>query len=395
MTTSRRDLLRASAALGVAHALPREAAASLPEGTPSSPAADWSRAVAVNDFETLAKQHIPYPAWEYIQSGAADEITLRWNREALDRIALAPRVLRDVRQIDTRTELFGQKMDFPVLIAPSALHKNVHPEGELATARGAGTSAATLVLSTLSSYSVEDVKQAASRPVWFQLYVQKDRGFTRHLIQRAEAAGCTALCITVDTPTAGARWRSQRAGFEFPPNSQMPNLTGLSAKWNLPIQRERNAFQPIAPDELTWKDIESLQSIAKVPVVLKGILNPEDALLAAQQGVAGIIVSNHGARNLDTAPATIDALPRVADKVAGRLTVLMDGGIRRGTDVLKALALGAQAVLIGRPVLYGLSVGGAEGVARVVNILRAELEMAMALTGVSSLPQIDRRLLWS
>jgi 4-hydroxymandelate oxidase len=304
-------------------------------------------------------------------------------------------VLRDVSHVDTSTQVLGHKLAYPIMLAPSALHTLAHPEGEVATARGAGNANAAMVLSTMSSYSVEDVTKAASQPVWFQLYVQADRGFTKHLVQRAEAAGCKALCVTVDTPVNGARNRTSRANFNFPPLAKMPNLADMPTGATLEIHREADVFKGILPDVLTWKDIEWIQSFAKVPVLLKGIMNPEDAVIAQKQGVAGILVSNHGARNLDTIPATIDALPRVTDKLSSGMLVLMDGGVRRGTDVLKALALGAQAVLIGRPVFYGLSVAGAEGVTRMLNILRGEFEMAMALVGAAKLSEIDRSVIWS
>jgi 4-hydroxymandelate oxidase len=307
---------------------------------------------------------------------------------------LDARVLRDTGKLDTSLELLGQKLAYPVMLAPSALHSLAHPEGEIATATGAGKADAAMVLSTMSSRSVEDVNKAASQPVWFQLYVQADRGFTKHLVQRAEAAGCKALVVTVDTPTTGPRNRSQRSGFDFPPNSKMANLADMPVDRHVHIHREKDLFASILPESLTWKDIEWIQSFARVPVLLKGVLHPDDAEIAVKQGIAGIVVSNHGARNLDTAPATIEALPRVTDKVGGRMLVLMDGGVRRGTDVLKALALGANAVLIGRPVFYGLAVAGAAGVTRTLNILRSELEMAMALTGVAKLSQIDRSVLW-
>jgi 4-hydroxymandelate oxidase len=400
MKTTRREALTlgagalaASAALS-SEVMASEAAAAKTATTPSSTVPP--NVVCLADFEQAASKRIPHPAWEYIQSGAADEITLRRNREAFEHITLDPRVLRDSGKLDTSLELLGHKLAYPVLLAPSALHSLAHPEGEIATATGAGKADAAMVLSTMSSRSVEDVNKAASQPVWFQLYVQADRGFTKHLVQRAEDAGCKALCVTVDTPTTGARNRSQRSGFDFPDNSKMPNLADMprAKDEHIHIHREQDLFASLLPESLTWKDIEWIQSFARVPVLLKGVLHPEDAEIAVKQGIAGVIVSNHGARNLDTAPATIEALPRVTDKVAGRMLVLMDGGVRRGTDVLKALALGANAVLIGRPVFYGLAVAGAAGVTRTLNILRTELEMAMALTGVSKLSQIDRSVLW-
>jgi 4-hydroxymandelate oxidase len=224
---------------------------------------------------------------------------------------------------------------------------------------------------------VEDIAKAAVGPVWFQLYVQRDRGFTRDVVQRAEGAGCSTLCVSIDSPTHGVRNREQRSRGELP-ERPLPNLQG------------KDYLDPT----VTWKDIEWLQSFAKTPVLLKGILNPDDAAIAVKAGVSGIMVSNHGGRNLDTVPATITALPLVADKVAGRIPVIVDGGIRRGTDVLKALALGATAVGIGRPYLYGLGIAGAEGVTRVVEILRKEFELAMMLTGRPTLASIDRSVIW-
>ncbi len=360
----------------------------------SAPPADLNELVSLFDFEPVARRRMSHMEWEYVNSAAADEITVRWNREAFDRIRLNPHVLNDVSRLETRVTLFGQELEFPILLAPSALHRLAHPEGERATARGAGRAQAAMVLSTMSTVAVEEVVKSASQPVWFQLYVQSDRGFTRHLIERAEAAGCRALCVTVDTPVDGARNRQQRAHFHLPPGIEMVHLKGLSTRNAGNPRTEADAFAALLTDKLTWKDIEWMLSFAKVPVLLKGILNPEDAAIAANAGVAGIIVSNHGARNLDTVPATIDALPRVMDRVGDRLTVLMDGGVRRGTDVLKALALGARAVLIGRPVLYGLAAGGEHGVARVLNILRSEFEMAMALTGRPTLKSLDRTVIW-
>ncbi len=334
-------------------------------------------------------------AWEYINSGAADEITLRWNRDALDQIRLNPSVLHELPAIDTRCKVLGQQMDFPVLLAPTALHKLAHPDGELATAKGAHAGGATMVLSTMASQSLEDVRHAVDGPMWFQLYVQRDRGFTRELVQRAKAAGYKALVVTVDTPIEGARNRQQRANFHLPPGVELVNLRGLRLDSGKAAGTERDVFRNILPDALSWKDIAWLQSLSDLPVVLKGVLNPNDAEQAAKSGVAGIIVSNHGARNLDTVPATIQALPRVADRVKGRISILVDGGIRRGTDILKAIALGADATLIGRPVFYGLAVNGADGVRDILGILRHELVMAMALCGRKDLAALDRSVIWS
>ncbi len=320
--------------------------------------------LSVFDYERLAQAKISHGAWERISGGAADEITLRSNREAFDRIRLRPRVLVDVSRIDTSMRLLGEVLAFPILLAPVGAQCFVHPEGDLESARGAGRAGALIVISSSASLPVEEVMQAANGPAWFQLYVQRDRDFTRELVQRAEAAGCRALCVTVDSPNHGVRNREYRAKGELP-ERPLPNLRG------------KDYLDP----SVTWKDIDWLRSFAKTPVLLKGVLDPHDAAKAVAAGVDGIVVSNHGGRNLDTALATIEALPAIVECVARRIPVLLDGGIRRGTDVLKALALGADAVLIGRPYLWGLAVDGSTGVAQVVEILRKELEIAMALCG--------------
>ena len=378
MTITRRKLLLSAGALAGASALPFEAGlfrAAAQQATTDATAGMFS----LSDFEQGARKTLSPIAYEFVASGAADELTLRWNRESLDKIRLRPRVLVDVSKLDTRVTLFGQELPFPILLAPTALHRLYHAEGELATARGASAAMATYVVSSYTTTPIEEIARTATQPLWFQLYVQPDRGFTKDVVQRAEAAGCRALCVTVDLPVIGIRNRQQRIGFKVPPGLKVPYL--MSSQ--------------LQATPITWKDIDWLRSFARVPVLLKGILNPDDADLAARNGVSGIMVSNHGARDLDTTPATIDVLPHIAQKVAGRIPILMDGGIRRGTDVLKALSLGANAVLIGRSYCYGLGVAGAEGVSRVVNILRGEFEAAMALTGRPSIKSIDRSVLWS
>jgi 4-hydroxymandelate oxidase len=357
---------------------------------------DESMLVSLGDFEAAAERRVSHEVWEYFNGGAADELTLRWNREAYEKVRLRPRVLVDVSTIDTRVRLFGHELQHPILLAPAADQRMVHPEGELATARGAGRAASPFVVSSFSNTTIEDVATAATEPLWFQLYVQRDRGFTREAIGRAVAAGCGALCITVDTPTFGARNRQARARYELRPGLVRPHLprSGRPAGERDVASSGLQLFPDWVEPALTWRDVACIRSCADVPVLLKGVLNPDDAARAVEEGIAGIIVSNHGARNLDTVPATLDALPGVVAKVAGRIPVLVDGGIRRGTDVVKALALGATAVLIGRPYLWGLAMGGADGVARVVEILRHELEMAMGLLGRPTLPDIDRSVLW-
>lgn len=379
MAITRRELLVSASALAGASALSLEAGLLRAEAGQTT--ADTTAGMfSLSDFEEGARNKMSPMAYEYVASGAADELTLRWNRESFDQIRLRPRVLVDVSKLNTRVTLFGQELPFPILLAPTAYHRLYHAEGELATARGAGAAAATYVVSSYTTTPIEEIARVATQPLWFQLYIQPDRGFTKEVVQRAEAAGCRALCVTVDVPVVGARNRTQRAEFKLPPDLKAPYLM---------------SSQPLAGVPVTWKEIDWLRAFARVPVLLKGILNPDDADLAVKSGVSGIMVSNHGARDLDTTPATIEALPPVVEKVGGRVPVLMDGGIRRGTDVLKALALGANAVLIGRPYCYGLGVAGAEGVSRVVNILRSEFEAAMALTGRPTIKSIDRSVLWS
>jgi 4-hydroxymandelate oxidase len=352
-------------------------------------------AVSLADFEALARERISQMAYEYISGGAGDEITLKWNEQAFQKIRLRQKILVDVSDIDTRSNLFGEAFPFPILLAPAAYHCLLHAEGELATARGASAANATFIVSTMATICIEEIAAVSTTPLWFQLYVQPDRGFTKSLVQRAEAAGCGALCVTVDTPVIGTRNREMRLKFALPEGMDRPHLRGLAMNPELAHRpREGEIYSSTLDPKLSWKDIEWMLSFARVPVILKGVTNPDDAETAIKAGVSGLIVSNHGARNLDTTPATIEVLPQIAARVGGRIPVLMDGGIRRGTDVLKAMALGANAVLIGRPYLYGLGAAGAEGVTRVINILRAEFEMAMALTGKTSIADINSSVLW-
>jgi 4-hydroxymandelate oxidase len=351
-------------------------------------------AICLADFEPLAKAKMPAMAWEYVTAGAGDEITVRWNQEAYQRIRLKPRVLVDVSKLDTRVTLFGEEHAFPILLAPTAAQKLMHADGELATARGAGATGTAMVLSCFAGTSLEEVAAVAKSPLWFQLYVQPDHGFTRALVQRAEAAGYRALCLTVDTPITGARNRETRAAVKQPAMPNLKGFTGAGGEDRLHTG-SLEVFSSVLDAALSWKDVEWLRSVSKIPLVLKGVMNPDDADRAAKSGVAGIIVSNHGGRNLDTLPPTIEALPQVVDKVAGRMPVFVDGGIRRGTDVLKALALGANAVFIGRPYLYGLGAAGEAGVTQVIRILQREFQMAMALTGRTNVGSIDRSVIWT
>jgi 4-hydroxymandelate oxidase len=292
--------------------------------------------------------------------------------------------------------LLGDVFDHPILLAPIAYHRMAHPEGELATVLGASALKAGMVLSTHASTLLEEVAAAAHTPLWFQLHLQPDRGFTRELLQRVAAAGYRAIVLTVDAPLKGLRNREYRASFALPSGVEAVNMRGVKSLTPVVARAGEPSvyFGPHLDAAPTWKDVAWLREQTDLPILIKGVLHPDDASLAIQHGAAGLIVSNHGGRTLDTLPATVEVLPAIVDRVAGEIPVLLDGGIRRGTDILKAVALGARAVLIGRPYIYGLATAGAVGVAHVINILRAELEMAMALTGRATLDQVDRTVLW-
>jgi len=349
--------------------------------------------LTVRDYEKAARAALSPMAWDYYRSGADAERTLRENVRAYRRWEIHYRVLVDVSRLSLGKTLLGAPISMPILVAPTAYHKLAHPEGELATARAAARAGTIYTLSTLATTSIEDVAKASSGPRWFQLYVHKDRALTRELVERAEAASYQAIVLTVDTPVLGRRLRDVRNGFALPPGLVMANLTGA----NLGPEASGSALQRYIASRhdasLGWQDVEWLRGITRLPVLLKGIVRPDDTLRGIDAGAAGIIVSNHGARQLDFAPATLDVLPRVVDAAAGAVPVLVDGGIRFGTDVLKALALGASAVMLGRPILWGLATAGEEGVFRVLELLRDELSRAMALAGCPSLDALDRSLL--
>src|SRR5262245_5970672 len=323
-------------------------------------------------------------AWDYYASGADDEQCVRRNCEAFQQIALHYRVLVDVARRDLSTTVLGHRIALPIAVAPTAFHRLAHPDGELATVRGAGDAGTIFVLSTLSNTRVEDVVAAASGPVWFQLYIYRDRGATEALVRRVEAAGCRALVVTVDAPLLGRRERDVRNRFALPPELGIENL--LAAGYARVPAAEADSglaayFAELLDPALTWDAIDWLRSITSLPVLVKGIVRADDAVRAIERGAAGVVVSNHGGRQLDASPATIEVLPRIADALGGRGELLLDGGVRRGADVIKALALGARAVLVGRPVLWGLAANGRDGVADVLATLRRELDLAMALCG--------------
>lgn len=350
----------------------------------------------LHDLEPLAKETLPGPIFDFIAGGAEDEITLRANRAAFEAITFRPRVLVDVSSVDPSTTVLGQALPFPVMLAPVAMHKLAHPHGEAATARAAKSAGTVMILSTMSSVSIEDVAAAADGPKWFQLYCYTEKGVTERLVKRAEAAGFRALCITVDVPRLGRRERDLRHVLEFPPDVIPQNFVQEIDMSSIPLKSQGSVISAYAASlmdqALTWDTIGWLKSITSMPVIVKGILTPEDALLAADHGASAIVVSNHGGRQLDSSPATVAVLPEIVDAVGSRLDVIVDGGVRRGTDVLKALALGARAVLIGRPYIWGLAVNGEAGVAQVLSLLSIELEWAMALCGVTSVDQVTRRL---
>ncbi len=350
---------------------------------------------AVSDYEPYARRRLDDNAWTYLHSGSADELTFRWNREAFDRLRLNARVLGQVTGGHTRLALFGQTWEHPIFLAPVAHQGLFHPEGELATVLGAGALQAGMTVSTLASRSLEDIAAQAEIPLWFQLYIQPDRGFTRHLVERAEAAGYQALVVTVDAPIFGLRNREQRAGFHLPAGVEPVNLRGMvppPAPALTPGQSM--VFDGIMASAPSWDDIAWLKSLTRLPLILKGITHPADARQAAQLGVDGLIVSNHGGRSLDTLPASLEALPGIVQALEGRLPVLLDGGIRRGSDIFKALALGASAVLVGRPWVYALAAAGPLGVAHCLKLLREELEVTMALCGCRDLASINPDLLF-
>ncbi len=351
--------------------------------------------VNVLDFEALARSRMDPSAYDYFAGAAGAEQTLAENRRAFDRLSLRPRVLVNVSVVDVSTQLLGSRLSLPVLLAPTALNRLGHPDGELAAARAAGAAGTTMVLSTTASSTIEEVAAVASGPLWFQLYVYRDRSVTNDLVQRAEASGYQALVLTVDMPRMGRRERDVRNRFTLPPDVSIRNLEAAgrldAARWG-PESSFFEYVHNLLDPTLTWESIGWLKSITRLPILIKGVLSDDDAERAVESGADGIVVSNHGGRQLDGAIATIDALPSIAARVGGRVPLLLDGGVRRGTDVLKALALGASAVLIGRPYLWGLAAAGEEGVRRVLGFLRDELELAMALCGCAKVADIGASL---
>jgi 4-hydroxymandelate oxidase len=345
----------------------------------------------VDDFEAEARERLPQLVYDYYAGGAGDEWTLRENRRAFERWVLRPRFLVDSSNVDLRTTVLGTEIGCPVMVAPTAFHRLAHPDGELATARAAAAAGTLMVVSTISTTSMEDVADASAGPKWFQLYMHKDRGLTTGLVDRASRRGYSAIVLTVDTPLLGRRLRDERNNFTLPPGIGLANLEGIP----LPADGGSNLFRYFADQleiAMTWDDVAWLRGLTSLPIVLKGILTAEDARLAMDAGVDGLVVSNHGGRQLDGAPAALDVVPEVVAAVGGRAEVYMDGGVRRGTDVLKALGLGARAVMVGRPVLWGLAVDGEAGVVAVLSMLKAELALGMTLAGRARIADVDDSL---
>jgi len=332
----------------------------------------------VRDYEALAREAMHPAAWAYLSAGSDDETTLAENRAAFGRIELLPRVLRGVGSASLRTAVLGTPVEAPILVAPMGIHCLAYAEGECATARAVGSVGSLMAVSTVSSRSLEDIAASANGPLWFQLYVYRLRPFAERLVRRAERAGYRALVLTVDSPRWGRKERFLRVEQTLPPEMEQVSLD----EEDLPEEE----FEPAA---LTWEDVTWIRSLTDLPLVLKGVLHPEDAALAVEHGVAGIVVSNHGGRQLDGTSASVEALPAVVEALDGRAEVYLDGGIRRGTDVLKALALGARAVFVGRPVLWGLAVNGEAGARHVLEMLRDELERAMVLAGQPGVEELD------
>ncbi|XP_059455957.1 peroxisomal (S)-2-hydroxyacid oxidase GLO4-like [Corylus avellana] len=345
--------------------------------------------VNVKEFQELARQALPKMYYDYYTGGAEDQYTLKENVEAFHRITLRPRVLVDVSRIDLSTTVLGYRVSAPIMIAPTAMHKLAHPEGEVATARAAAACNTIMLLSFISTCTVEEVASSCNAIRFFQLYVYKRRDVCAQLVQRAERKGYKGIVLTVDTPRLGRREADIKNKMVAP---RLKNFEGLlSTEVDDDEGSKLEAFaKETVDDALSWRDLGWLRSITNLPILIKWVLTREDAIKAVEVGVDGIIVSNHGARQLDYTPASISVLEEVVPAVGEKVPVLFDGGVRRGKDVFKALALGAQAVLVGRPVVYGLAAKGEYGIKRVIEMLKDELELTMALSGCSSVKDITR-----
>ncbi len=373
-------------------------------------------AVNIDDLRKLAMRRLPRVVFEFIDGGSQDEITLRANQTDFSALRFMPRVLTDIQQRDQSVDLFGQRYASPVILAPTGLAGIVARKGELQAVRAASRASVPYCLSCMATCSIEEIAGAADASNWFQLYVLRDRGLTKAFIERARAANCSALVLTVDTKLQGPRERDIRNGFTVPPRFDLTTLADFALHWRWlldvglgPKVKFRNfeGTQVNADDAVTinqfiekqwdlsvsWQDVEWFKAEWGGPVLLKGLLSPDDAAKAVEAGVDGVIVSNHGGRQLDGAISAIAALPAVTKAVAGRVPVILDGGVRRGADVIKAVALGATACMIGRPWLYGLAAGGEAGVDQALTILRHEIDIALGLLGRASVSQVDHSIL--
>lgn len=376
-----------------------------------------SRAVNIADLRELARRQLPRAVFGFVDGGAHDERTLRDNEDDFSRIRMAPRVLVDVSERNQSVELFGQRLSSPLIVGPTGLAGIVWPEGDLCLARASVAKGVGFCQSTSSNASIEQVAERGRKGGWFHLYVQKDRVLTQSLVDRARDAGCSALVLTVDLPVAGPRERDVRNGFTLPPRMDLSNLIDYARKlgWlrrmaSAPRFTFGNLDDPGRPRQglvtlaeqigrnfdasVSWKDLDWLRGEWKGKLVIKGILRADDAVRAMQHGADAVVVSNHGGRQLDGAPSGVAALPPIVDAIAGRIPVLMDGGIRRGSDVVKAMALGASACIIGRAGLYGLAAGGQAGVERAIEMLQREIDVVLALLGVPDIRQVDRSALF-
>ncbi len=373
----------------------------------------------VDDLRSLAKRRLPAGVFDYIDGGAEDEITLRNNVDAYRNVSFKPRVLRDMTHVDTSTSLFGRRLAFPLVLAPTGFTRIAHSEGELAVVRAATRAGIPFTLSTMATRSIEECASVAESDtrLWFQIYTWRDRSVVKNLVERAEAAGFEAVCLTVDTAVLGRRERDVRRGFTLPPEvglgtiidglknpgwtwdflkadpirfANVEGITAIDGSTAVDLaEHMKSQFDP----GLSWSDVEWLRSIWKGPILIKGIQTVEDALIAVESGVEAIAISNHGGRQLDGAPAPFDLLPEVAEVVQNRLEIICDGGVRRGSDVVKAVSLGANAVMTGRPYLYALGACGERGVDHVLDLLQEGIERTMALTGVASVEDLSQDLI--
>nr|XP_010992757.2 hydroxyacid oxidase 1 [Camelus dromedarius] len=358
----------------------------------------FSRLVCVSDYEQHAKSVLQKSIYDYYKSGANDQETLADNIAAFSRWKLYPRMLRNVAEIDLSTSVLGQRISMPICVGATAMQCMAHVDGELATVRACRSLGTGMMLSSWATSSIEEVAEAGPQALrWLQLYIYKDREVTKQLVRRAEWMGYKGIFVTVDTPYLGNRFDDVRNRFKLPPQLRMKNFEtndlAFSPKENFGDNSGLAAYVAKAIDpSISWEDIKWLRRLTSLPIVAKGILRGDDAKEAVKHGLDGILVSNHGARQLDGVPATIDALPEIVEAVEGKVEVFLDGGVRKGTDVLKALALGAKAVFVGRPIIWGLACQGEKGVQDVLEILKEEFRLAMALSGCQNVKVIDKTL---